>query len=336
MGQQQYIKLPIDINPIIRSYRIHAYLINIVGNIYKNEFEKYIISNYLCLHNGIPNILIDYLDFHINNNYLNNKDMFRDNSWFYITQLYEFDIANYIKNDHIKKLIIDFLSDGYYVIQNVNEACLFHTIKYGSDTVNNISLLYGYDALLDSFMMLDYNYHGDFCGSLVPAREYFMSISSTIGKNRLNFIKIKEGLQFDFDFEHSLNLLKCHVYSLNAYPDHDEYNNHLFGYESVKRSLDEIQNNGINMINIRVIMEHKNILLKYFRYITDYNYVNNQKYYEFYKKINVEMRIVFMKILKKSVLKSNDYKPEINRICELNFEERKLLKNFLMEQGRYS
>ena len=51
MNYNKNIILSVNRNPWIRCYRIHAYAMNIVGNIVPS-FENYVLSNYLCLHNG--------------------------------------------------------------------------------------------------------------------------------------------------------------------------------------------------------------------------------------------------------------------------------------------
>lgn len=99
--------LSIDTNPLIRCYRIHAYVMNILM-LADYNFEKYVLSNYLCLHNGKDGIRREYLDFHLDNNYRNISDVFRDNEWFDIVQIHDFDSENYRNKKEIKDSIIYF------------------------------------------------------------------------------------------------------------------------------------------------------------------------------------------------------------------------------------
>ena len=78
MEKDQIIKLPINETPMIRCYRIHAYVMNILDVSHMSNWEKYVISHYLCLHNGAKKIARDYLDFHLENNYTNIVDGFRE------------------------------------------------------------------------------------------------------------------------------------------------------------------------------------------------------------------------------------------------------------------
>lgn len=71
----------VNTNPYIRCYRVHAYMLNIVG-LSNKSFNKYVFTNYLCLHNGKENVRREYLDFHLDNNFLNIKDLYRYNDWF--------------------------------------------------------------------------------------------------------------------------------------------------------------------------------------------------------------------------------------------------------------
>ena len=247
---------------MIRCYRIHGYLLNIMGTAYP-DFEKYVISNYLCLHNGKENIRREYLDFHLDNNFLDIKQLFRYNDWFDVIQVHDLNNENYKNSIEIKNLIIEFLEKGHYVLHNVNESYLSHTARYGKPDSNNIVMIYGYDFEKDTFLMLDYNAMGIFGTSEVISGEYLNSLAKVTVTNRINFIKAKQGLTFEFDFERSLKLLDCYVQSKNAYPDHDDYMNNIFGYEGVERSLREMQYTGVNLIRMRAIIEHKDVILSY-------------------------------------------------------------------------
>lgn len=331
MEKDQIIKLPINETPMIRCYRIHAYVMNILDVSHISNWEKYVISHYLCLHNGAKKIARDYLDFHLENNYTNIVDGFRDNSWFDIIQVHDFNIEDHKNSQNIKNLIISYLEDRYYCLQNVNEACFPHTYYYGGSVFNNISMVYGYDATKDVFMMLDYDSQDRFGTSRVSFDDYFAAISSVTVRNRLNFIKANQNHCFKFDFNHSLKLLNCYLHSQNAYSDHNEYTNHIFGYESVERTLYETQNNRMNIINIRAILEHKDILLKYFRYVTNNSYIKNENFLKIYEEINEEMHIIFMKILKKMMFAGNNcnYLKESDLIRRLNEKEAELLRCYL-------
>ncbi len=120
------IKLLINPKPLIQCYRIHAYVLNIIGQRYP-KFYDYVISNYLCLHNGKENIRREYLDFHLDNNFIDIRSLFRDNSWFDVVQIYDFDSDHYVVKDEIKPLIISFLQKGYCSFIDVH-GC--RSIKY--------------------------------------------------------------------------------------------------------------------------------------------------------------------------------------------------------------
>ena len=320
-------QLPVEENPIIRCYRIHAYLLNIIGIPYKNEFDRYLISHYLALHNTYRG---DYLDFHLENNYLNIREMFRDNNWFRVIQMHHFDPEDDSELSNIRECIVEFIKKGYYIVQNVDESCLKHTSKFGGVPVNNISMITGYDDINDAFYMLDYDAYGLFCVSSVPSNEYFHSVSQVTVSNRLNFVKAKENIDFSFDFEHSLKLLRCYLCSQNAYPDHVDYKNHVFGYEGVDMAFRDIH--CLNMVDIRAILEHKNIMCKYFEYITNNGYLKKDTYVLMYKDIALQMKIIFLKIIKKILLYKNnrDYTTECDAIRRLNEKEAKLLEGYLL------
>lgn len=329
MNNFDIVSLPINVNPIIRSYRVHSYLINIMENIYP-DFEKYVISNYLCLHNGKKNIRMEYLDFHLDNNFLSIRELFRNNSWFDVVQISDCNCQDNRKQIETRDLIVEFLNRGYYVLHGVNESCLSHTVRYGKPVSNNIAMTYGYNYKRNTFFLLDYNNKGRYGPSEVSYEEYFNSLKTVTIDNRLNFIKAKNGLVFNFDFERSIKLLKCHVHSQNAYQNHDDYMNNVFGYEGVERSLEEMQKTGINLVRMRVIMEHKNTVLSCLRYASDNNLidVNIVKYYN---EINKKMHTIFMKIFKKAfVCKDNvNYSDDFDDIRLLNENEETLMKKFL-------
>lgn len=323
-----------DENPCVRCYRIHAYMLNIMGISYP-KFYDYVISNYLCLHNGKDLIRKEYLDFHLDNNYLNIRDVFRNNDWFDIVQVHDFNVENYIGSYEIKNIIITFLHEGYYVLHNVNEAYLPHSSQYGEsiETANNIALTYGYDREKDVFMMLDYDCNGRFGSSIVGTNDYLNSIANVTVTNRLNFIRAKKGLEFNFDISRALKLLGCHIYSKNAYPDHEDYKNNIFGYEGVERTLREISSNGLNIIRIRAIKEHKDIVLKHIKYVLDNHYIDRKEYYDDYKEIYNDMNIIFMRFIKKMISGRRNFNEEIDDIRRLNEKEANLIEKYLHEVG---
>lgn len=328
---------PIELTPWIRCYRIHAYMMNIVGIPYP-DFQKYVLSNYLCLHNGKENIRREYLDFHLENNFLNISDVFRDNTWFDIIQLRAFDCDNYNCLGEIKQIIVEMLEKGYYVLHKVNEVYLPHTAAYGGAAANNINTLTcGYDDKSDVFFMLDYDGKGQFGISRVLCDDYLSSIAGVTVSNCLNFMQAKKNLTFQFDLKKSLQLIKCYIFSENAYPNHDDYKNNIFGYEGVERTLNDMEKNGINMIRVRAIMEHKEILLKYMKYVTDHNCIDSSRYYNDYFVICKDMKGIFMKVLKKMITCEDrcDYRKEIDMIRQLNEVENHLLERYLSEMNNF-
>ena len=136
MKEKQTILIPVNIDPPIRCYRIHAYLINIIGNAYP-DFSLYIISNYLSLHNGDERWRREYLDFHLDNNFINVSDLFLDNSWFDVVQI-DFSASSKLLDSEVKEQIIFYLKKGYYVLHRVNECALPHANVYQQkDSENN-------------------------------------------------------------------------------------------------------------------------------------------------------------------------------------------------------
>lgn len=192
-------------------------------------------------------------------------------------------------------------------------------------------MIYGYDKTSDSFFALDYNYKRNFGTSQIPSKEYLSSLTSMHFSNYLNFIKAKKDLIFKFDYERSLRLIKCYINSENAYPNYEEYKINIFGYESVERSLHVMSDIGLNIISIRAIMEHKDIMMKYFNYIIENHFIDNKEIVDKYNNINKQMHIIFMKILKKEIanINSKNYLEEYDVIRKLNEKEAILLENYL-------
>ena len=303
---------------------------SIIGKEYP-DFEKYVLSNYLCLHNGREKIRREYLDFHLDNNYLNINDMFRNNEWFDIVQIRDFDCNNYMHKNEIKELILYFLNNGYYVLHNLNESYLPHSSMFGRFNANNISMVYGYNDTNDSFMLLDYDLNGRFGPSAVLSSDYLKALSAVTCTNRINFIKAKKGLCFEFDNNRALNLLTCHINSENAYTNHEDYINNIFGYKGIERAINEMYSNGLNMIRIRVIKEHKDVVQKYMKYVAENHLCDDRKYYNEYTTICNDMNCIFFKILKKmAVLKNEqDYGNELEEIKKINDKEAILLEKYL-------
>ena len=322
------IILPINFNPWVRCYRIHAYVFNLIGQKYP-KFSDYAISNYLCLHNGKENIRQEYLDFHLDNNYINIRSLFRNNSWFDIVQIDESDNTNYIAKDELKHNIISFLQKGYYVMQIVNEEFLRHSARYGCHFSDNIALIYGYCAKTDAFLMLDYNAEGRFGQSYVPSEDYFKALYSVTVTNRINFIKAKDNLDFQFEKAKAQKLLRCYIESESAYTDHADYVNNIVGYMGVERTLKDSLSTGINLIRIRAIQEHKDMVARYMKYVYENEYIDTKFYYDEYLIIAKKMHTIFMKLLKKDLLKVYDTTCEIDAIRRLNEDEVKLLERYL-------
>ena len=130
---------------------------------------------------------------------------------------------------------------------------------------------------------------------------------------------------------HSIKLIECYINSKNAYPEYEEYKINIFGYESVERSLCVMSETRLNIISIRAIMEHKDIMLKYFNYMFENHYIDNEDIIKKYYDINQKMHIIFMKILKKGILNSNpkDFLSEYDTIRQLNKNESILLEKYI-------
>lgn len=229
------------------------------------------------------------------------------------------------------------ISDNYALIKDGYALMCNHQTFYEHIQSENCRYLYWLvcDAsqrltLEKTGYMLDYDAYGRFCVSSVPSNEYFHSVSQVTVSNRLNFVKAKENIDFSFDFEHSLKLLRCYLCSQNAYPDHVDYKNHVFGYEGVDMAFRDIH--CLNMVDIRAILEHKNIMCKYFEYITNNGYLKKDTYVLMYKDIALQMKIIFLKIIKKILLYKNnrDYTTECDAIRRLNEKEAKLLEGYLL------
>lgn len=322
------IILPINKNPYLRCYRIHAYLINIMCS-NTSDFNKYLFSNYLCLHNGKENLRREYLDFHLYNNFKGLDYGFYDNSWFDLMQINILNDNRFNTKESIKELIVSFLSQDYYVLHKVNENYLPHTLFYSNNDNINIALTCGYDIEEKKFIILDYNKNGEFGLSEVYLNDYFNSLINVPKINTLNFIKTKNNLSFQFSQNNALKLLKCHLNSQNAFPDHIQFDNNLFGYEAIERSLRDMLCFGINMIRIRAIKEHKSVILNYFDYAIKNNCINNKNFYYHYLSIEHQMNIVFLKCLKKLAQRKTDYIDEIDTIRRINEIEAEFLKKYL-------
>ena len=328
-GNADEIILPITINPPIRCYRIHAYIYNIIIHQY-TDFTKYIASNYLCLHNGREGVRQEYLDFHIYNYFDSIYNMFYDNSWFDIIQLKAMDYSStYISEKEIKRIIIDFLNNNYYILHKVNEEYLPHSDKYARESFYNIDMTIGYDFYNDMFLLLDYQQSGHFGISKVSSEEYLKSISTVNVKNALNFIKIKPGLSFEFDRERAIKLLDCHINSKPLFK-YKAYEPNIFGYDAVDRSISYMKDSGINLIRLRTIKEHKKIISNFMQISSTLGY-DPATYYTQYKEIEHKMDIIFMKIIKKWEVNYQDYTNEIYLVEELNKVESDFLNNYIQK-----
>lgn len=318
------IILSVNTDPYIRCYRIHAYIINLIDQYYP-DFILYVFSNYLNLHNRTFNHPRNHLDFNLDNNFLNIESLFRNNNFFDIVQLNIFERTMFKQcTMEIKDLIIGFLKRGYYILHVSNEACY---LNY-PDSQDNIVLTYGFDK--SYFLLLGYSSNGVFGSTVVSVEQYFKSLETVTHCNRLNFIKVKKDLSFSFDFKKSINLINCYINSLNAYPDHEDYTCNIFGYESVERTIRDMKKHCFNIINIRVILEHKKILERYIQYLIKNNYLKNYSICIRYENIRKKMEVIFMRIIKKSLLGSSmDLNENLDSILILNEEEKDVLASLL-------
>lgn len=324
------VVLPIPGNPWIRGYRIHTYFFCIMMRDCP-DFYKYIISNYLCLHNKRSGV--DYLDFHTENFFQRLGELFYDNSLF---DYYRFDITPDVDREHIKHTIADGLKNGYYIIHAINEAHLRHTARYGGNLCNNLEMTYGFSESRNSFFVFDYDMHGRLGGTEVAEDEYIKAISTVkVERNCLNFVKAKKGLFFEFDDKKATGLLRCHICSKPAYPDYIAYYGNLIGYEAIDRTLSVTKENGVDFIKIRIIKEHKNMILRYFGYICD-NFAVPHSFFERYAEISEAMDNIFLCMFKDSMsdMKNSNTSKRINSISKLNEREQKLLAEYLEYRGR--
>ena len=324
------ITLPVLKDPFIRGYRIHAYLFCIVMHDHP-DFYKYAISNYLCLHNKRAGV--DYLDFHAENYFQSLATLFYDNSWF---DHYSVDITSGAEREYIKRVVVEGLNNGYYIIHGINESQLKHTVHYGGDVCNNIEMTYGFSDLKDSFFVLDYDRHGRFGGNAVKAGDYIKAVSTaTVQKKYLNFVKAKKDLKFEFEPEKAIGLLKCHVCSEPAYPDYSAYAGNLIGYKAIERTLDLSKKNGIDFIKMRIIKEHKEMVFRYFKYACNSG-VAPKCFLERYAKIKEEMKNIFWCMLKDSITNAPmaTVAKRVNSISRLNEAEFICITDYLKYTNR--
>ena len=319
------IVLPVLRNPLIKGYRIHAYLLCIMMRDYP-DFYKYLISNYLCLHNKQSEI--DYLDFHTENYFQDLATFFYNNSWF---DFYSIDVTVGAEKKYIKQIIVDGLVNGYYIIHSVNESHLKHTVHYGGDVCNNLEMTYGFSADKDSFFVLDYDRYGGFGGNMVNTDDYIKAVSTvTVQKNCLNFVRARRNLKFEFDSKKAIGLLKCHIFSEPAYPNYYAYSGNLIGYEAIERTLESSKRDGIDFIKMRIIKEHKDMVFRYFIYICN-NGIAPRSFFERYERIKEAIDNVFLCMLKDS-LTGTSRKTVVQRIksiSELNAMEFRCIMDYL-------
>ena len=74
------------------------------------------------------------------------------------------------------------------------------------------------------------------------------------------------------------------------------------------------------MIRIRVIKEHKEIILKYLMSVLDYNYIDNKNFIIEYKLIVNQMNNIFMRFIKNNILGINQDIELIDSIRSLNYK----------------
>ena len=322
------VMLPIVSAPMIRSYRIHAYLFSIIMCAH-SDFYEYAISNYLCLHNKRSEV--DYLDFHVDNYFQGLSSLFHDNSWF---DFYQIDVTSTAGEnmDYIKQVIIDGLKNGYYVIHCINESYLKHTVYYGGDICNNLEMTFGFSEIKDVFYVLDYNKYGNFGGEAVSSNDYIRAIlTTTIQKKYLNFIRAKNNLTFKLDIEKAVKLLRCHISSKPAY-SYTAYAGNLIGYKAVNHTLDTFKNSGIDFIKMRTIKEHKDMVFRYFKYICDSG-MTSPSFFERYLHISKRMDNIFLCSIKDIITNASINTERIDLIAELNKRESQCIIDYLNDDG---
>lgn len=86
-------------------------------------------------------------------------------------------------------------------------------------------------------------------------------------------------------------------------------------------------------IHMRVIKEHKEIILKYLMSALDYSYIDNKNFIIKYKLIVDQMNNIFMRFIKNNILGVNQDIELIDSIRKLNYKEADLLGRYLKYCG---
>ena len=84
---------------------------------------------------------------------------------------------------------------------------------------------------------------------------------------------------------------------------------------------------------MRVIKEHKEIILKYLMSALDYSYIDNKNFIIEYKLIVDQMNNIFMRFIKNNILGVNQDLELIDSIRKWNYKEADLLGRYLKYCG---
>ena len=124
--------------------------------------------------------------------------------------------------------------------------------------------------------------------------------------------------------------MRCHIDSITAYPKYKDFSNNLIGYRAINRSLENMKDEGYDFIRLRVIKEHKNIVLRYLEF-TCVNGIDNPYFLEQYKIIDKMMENIFMCAMRDAMNNASQQTiiNRINSIIELNEKESQLISRYL-------
>lgn len=316
------IKLPMDLNPQMKTYHIMAHPLGIIGGCEPNKerWIPWLYNKYInCYYTETPVVKFDVHEA--------DKLFFEDN-------VFEFlDFAVYVSawNDmlgvnksNFLEWIKGFLKKGYYVWGTYNERYIKSKHSYQLNDFQHDYLIYGYDNEKEIFYSAGYTVRNIYEEFEISFEEYYASIFQThYNKLLLRVLKFNPEANFKMNICGIIRDMEFYLESKVHKPSAPI--NSTYGIDATYKVIQYLETlTWLDIRFVRVLLEQKTLMLERLNYFNRFGIMSNQIYQD-YKVVQSDMKKAYLLCLKYNIVKQDAIKDRCINYIKSAIEYEKML-----------
>ncbi len=276
------MKLPLNINPILKSTNILAHSLGIISaNESKEEWFPWLCNKYVnCYYSKERTPIFDFYEYDRlfrNINLLQCQEFVIDTEkWPVFFNINELDFIQEIKK---------FISRGLYVWGTYNEKYIRAKNSIPEDRLGDY-LLYGFDEL--GFYSAAHLPNGEYGEFIIPYHEYYQSVfQDQYTKVLLRFLRYNKEFKYEIDIVEIINELEHYIDSTSKRSIFSQ--EAIYGIDAISNVLKTLEEaNEINEQLINLFYEFRWLMVERLKYMYTLGYVEKE-IYNIYELINNDL-----------------------------------------------